>query len=144
MNKTTEEVKAIKNELRNYKHNCKKYEKILDKLDTMWYNLAGVRAADASKIPVRSYNPSYSEEMRLEALEQIEILEIEKRRLEAQIQYVEKILSLLEEDIRGPITSIYINKKTFLYTSVRFNLSESYLQYRIDKCLSDIIKKEDI
>lgn len=136
-----QKIQALKYEMRNYKYYLSLKNDLDEKLDEMWYDLAGVRAADPSKIPINSYNPSYSEEVRLSKLEKIELKQKELERVSLQIKYIDDILYQIEEDMREPARDIYINGKTFYYTSIKHGISASYLQYRIDKNLMDIIKK---
>lgn len=135
-------VKALKNELRNYNYNRKKYYKISELIDDMWYEIAGVKAIDPSKVTLENHNQALSEERRLDLLEKIEKYEIERRRIEIQLNYVEHIIEQIEDDMKEPIKDIYIYGHTFQYASMKYDLYCSYLQYRIDKNLMDIIKKE--
>lgn len=136
-----EEIKALKNELRNCSYYMSQLNKTEDELDVLWYKLSGVKSPDPSKIPIESHNPSVTEEMRLEMLTRVDELENKRLRLENNIQHINYILSQFEDDMREPVRDIYIRGKTFYSTGIKHNINPSYLQYRIDKNFSDIIKK---
>lgn len=134
-------VKALKNDLKSHRYYLQQYEKISETIDDMWYKLEGVSGLDPSKVTTENHNIEMTEEKRLEMLEKIEQMIKQKEHIEERIKYVKGILHEIESDMLGPTVDIYIKGKTFQATATKYDLYPSYLEYRIDKNLSDIIKK---
>lgn len=136
-----DEIKMFKKELGNYINYINKVNKLKLDLDVMWYDLTGVKGVRYDKEPTQhSYNESYSEEMRLNALEKIKKVEDSISRIQSQIDYVESVLMKMPNDIRTACIDIYCRDKTYAKVSSKIGYSASGLEYTINKYISVCIQ----
>ena len=121
-------VRAFKNQLRNYNDYVKWIDELQEKIDDMWYKVGGVKGVDPSKEPLHSPpNTEYYYMM----TDKIADLEEQKNLLEANRDYVDRILTTIEIPLREAIMSVYCDGKTISSVSLKYHLSSSGLNKRI-------------
>lgn len=128
----SQQVKAFKNELRNYNYYLSRVTTLKNSIQFCYDRLGGLRAIDVSKEPTHSPpNKDYEYKLR----DDIESYEQLLRHTQAQINYLDEILSRIENELRNAIKSIYIEGKQMRYVAMTLYISHGGLQKRIDKAI---------
>lgn len=128
----TEEVKAFKNELRNYNYYLHKAITLSEEIEECYDRLGGVRGIDPSKEPLH-IAPNTEMEWRLR--DQIETYEAEKARYTAKANEIIRILDRIERPLRMAIKAVYADGQTVLKVSDWMYLSPSGLKRRMDNAI---------
>ena len=124
----------IKEEIRSYRQ-YKNYRKILNgRLDALWYELTGVKGIRYDKAHFNA-DPAVSEERRLTLLDKVEDLENELKRVESQIEHIDKLLAGMEKDDRELITYTLIKGNTYRSAENKFYITYSAISKKIDRIL---------
>ena len=126
------EVKAFKNELRNYTFYLHEISTIENSIEFIYDKLGGVRGVDPSKEPIHALP---NKELEWKLREDITKLEAKKILLERKKEYIDSILILLENDLREAVFAVYCEGKTMQSVSLKYNLSTSGLNKRITVAL---------
>ena len=127
-----QEVRAFKNELRNYTYYCHRITTLDESIEFMYERLGGVRGIDPSKEPLHTApNKDYEYMLR----EQIERYEESKALYVAKRDYIDKILGEVPNTLREALKSVYINGKRIDMVAVEYNLSANGLIYQMNKAI---------
>jgi len=126
------EVKAFKNELRNYTFYLHEISTIENSIEFIYDKLGGVRGVDPSKEPIHALP---NKELEWKLREDITKLEAKKILLERKKEYIDSILILMENDLREAVFAVYCEGKTMQSVSLKYNLSTSGLNKRITVAL---------
>lgn len=136
----TEEVRAFKNELRNYKSYLHKVTRLEEEIDLVLYRLGGVRGVDPSKEPIHAYP---NKDAVWELYDKLSRLERKKAIYEGHLIEIDRILNLMEEFTRDALKLVYIEgKRTDIVADSMF-ISPSGLKNRMNRAIKKAIKKED-
>lgn len=135
---TNEEINAFINELKNYRFYQERIKRLDDLIDTCFYWLSGVKGIQYDKLP-STYNPELTEENRLRILEEIELHRNNKEETETKIKELDRVISLLEEDVQRHIKDIYIKGMTYGKVAYREHMSQEGVRKRIKKELRKVV-----
>lgn len=128
-------IETFLNELRNlnnYKHRLKELE---DKLDTLFYDLTGVKAIRYDSISGMSdYNQIELKKLKKldEYNRQKELIDKESSRLKSNISYIETVLNMMEPSIKEACIKIYCHNKTYKQVASTMFISSSALYKRVE------------
>lgn len=134
----SEDVKAFKNELRNYLFYKRKITETLEAIDYHYHLLGGIKGVDPSHTPVHSpKNLDFEYDVR----DKIESLNACLKRYEGKKKYLDSILCQMDEDICKATKSVYVDNRTFTSVCTEHFLSTTGLQKRINKEIAKALKK---
>lgn len=134
-------IEQFKNELKNLEYYKESLTKVSDSLSLNWYELTGVKGVQYDK-QRGAFNKDIADKRKYYLLGKIEAQEQEKRRLQANVQYIEDVLSLIkDQEIREAIVNIYVHKKTFRKEAKKHYMSHVTLYNQINKQLKEALKK---
>ena len=125
-------VKAFKNELRNYNYYLNQIVTLSNSIDWCYHRLGGVRAIDYSKEP--NHSPP-NKELEYKLREDIERYEHLKALTEDKIKYIDEILGKMETDVRWAVKCVYVEGKQMRNVAYKIFVGHSTLQNRIDKAI---------
>lgn len=132
-----QEVRAFKNELRNYTYYCSRIATLNESIEFMYDRLGGVRGIDPSKEPTHSQpNKDYEYMLR----EQIERYEQNKALYVAKKDYIDQILSTVPNTLRGALKSVYIDGNRIDMVAIEYNLSANGLVYQMNKAIENAVR----
>ena len=126
------EVRAFKNELRNYAFYVSQVNTIANSIEFLYDRLGGVRGVDPSREPMHTL-PNKDLEYKLR--DDITLLEIKKSRLEHKIKEIDMMLDLIELPIRTAIISCYVHGNQVKMVADKFFMSPSGLAKRMDRAI---------
>lgn len=104
-----DEVIAYKNLCKSYLANKRALQRINDRIADTYYLLSGLSRHVEGERVQGSSDPHIKEQKKLEAYERIGKLEQRADRMEASIEMVDDVLSLMDRTARNAIIAIYIN-----------------------------------
>lgn len=136
----SDDVKAFKNELRNYNYNLNRVVTLKNSIEYCYDRLGGVRGIDTSKEPTHSL-PNKDLEYKLR--DDIERYRRLQSVYETKVEYVDEILSRIETSIRKAIISVHVEHKKTEKVARECNLSTNGLQYRMDKAIERALNDEN-
>lgn len=125
----TAEVRAFKNELRNYNYYLHRVTTLDESIEFIYDRLGGVRGIDPSKEPLHS-PPDKDLEYKLR--DDISRLEANKKLLENKIAYIEQILGRMETSLREAVIKVYANGKPISIVCNDLYVSPSGLAKKIN------------
>lgn len=126
------EVRAFKNELRNYTYYCSRIASLEESIEFMYDRLGGVRGVDPSREPLHSA-PSKEYEYMLR--DKITNLEANKALYEAKRDYIDLILGRMETALKEAVISVYVKQERCLKVADRYYLSSTGLQKRMNRAI---------
>lgn len=133
-------LNSVKKDIKAYDSNCNMLRELESKLDKAYYDLSGVKGLRYDK-PKGNVDIITIKQRKQELSCLIELLETEISRVSTQIDYVDNILSNVEdEEIRQAVKDVYINNKQMREVALKFNYSHNTLKYWINKELLKAIK----
>ena len=133
-------IEQYKNELKNLEFYKESLQRVNDSLSYAWYELTGVKGIRYDKQP-GSYNKEIADKRKYYLIAKIEHQEEEKRRLTANIKYIEDVLKeVKDQEIREAIVNIYVHKKTFRKEAKKHYMSYVTLYNQINKELKEALK----
>lgn len=127
-----EEVRAFKNELRNYTFLLHEIVTLENSIESIFDRLGGVRGIDPSKEPLHSL-PDKDLEYKLR--DDIEKLEAKLRLRRGEKEHIDLILSRIESPLREAIFDIYVMGKRFDNVAYDVAYSHNGLYKRINKVI---------
>lgn len=134
-----EEVKAFKNELRNYRYYLKQKGILTDKKDLYFHSLTGMVGKGFDR-QGGTTNQSIKEEKRLETIDKINELEEKINKLDSKIDAIESVLNKVNKRERKIMIGVYADGKTYLSLSTKENYSPRTLQQQVDKAIEKAVK----
>lgn len=126
----SEDVKAFKNELRNYNYYLSRIRTLTNSIEWCYDRLGGVRGIDPSKEPTHAV-PNKDIEYKLR--DDIERLEHLKGLVQAKVDYIEQTLDRMETPLRLAVIEVFANHRTIRSIATGMYLSETGLRKRINK-----------
>lgn len=135
-----EEVRAFKNELRNYTYYLSRIVTLENSIEFLYDRLGGVRGIDPSKEPLHAMP---NKEMEWKLRDDISKLEAKKERYEKNLAEIDQILNLIEEFTRTALKLVYIEGKRTDIVAGQMLISPSGLKNRMNRAIKKAIKKED-
>ena len=100
-----EQVKAFKNELRNYTFYCSRIVSLGNSIEFCYDRLGGVRGIDPSKEPVHAMP---NKEMEYKLRDEIERYEATLKRYKEKVDSIDEILERIELPIREAVITVYV------------------------------------
>lgn len=135
-----EEVRAFKNELRNYTYYLSRIVTLENSIEFLYDRLGGVRGIDPSKEPLHAMP---NKEMEWKLRDDISKLEAKKERYEKNLAEIDQILNQIEEFTRDALKLVYIEGKRTDVVADAMLISPSGLKNRMNRAIKKAIKKED-
>lgn len=135
-----EDVRAFKNELRNYRYYQKRLKEINEEIENIYYSLSGL-ASKPFGASAGSTNQQAKEERKLEAIDKLNKLKDKANIYAKQIQSLERTLNACSEDIKDVLIKIYCDGHTYSSMAIYTYYSPRGLEKRIDKELMLALKK---
>ena len=135
-----EEVRAFKNELRNYTYYLSRIVTLENSIEFLYDRLGGVRGIDPSKEPLHVLP---NKEMEWKIRDDISKLQAKKERYENNLAEIDQILNLIEEFTRTALKLVYIEGKRTDIVAGQMLISPSGLKNRMNRAIKKAIKKED-
>lgn len=127
-----EDVKAFKNELRNYRFYVSRIVFLNGSIEFLYDRLGGVRGIDPSKEPTHSLP---NKDMEYKIRDDISRLEAKKLLTERKVEEIEEILGKIDIPIRDAIRNIYIDGMHTTKVADMMFLSSSGLHGRINRAI---------
>lgn len=124
------EYRTFRNEISNLRSYYEAKCQTEDEIDLLWYELTGVKGVSFDRQPT-SFNPSLSEQTRLELLDKIEQKEKELDYLWMAIERYEKNLNRLSDEVRGYVEQLFILGETFETVGKRTGYNKGSIAYKI-------------
>ena len=133
----SEDIKAFKNELRNYNYNLSRIITLKNSIEYCYDRLGGVRAIDTSKEPIHS---PPNKELEYKLRDDIERYRHLKALYEAKVEYVDEILAKMETEIRTAIISVYVEGRKVMHIANKMYLSHNGLQKRMNRAIEKALQ----
>ena len=126
------EVRAFKNELRNYTYYCSRIASLEESIEFMYDKLGGVRGIDPSKEPLHTQP---SKEFEYMVRDKITDLEKNKALYEAKRDYIDLILGKMETSVREAVIDVYVRMEKCIKVADQHFLSSTGLQKRMNRAI---------
>ena len=130
-------VRAFKNELRNYRYYVDEVNRIAESIEEIYDRLGGVRGIDPSKEPLHTMPDKDMEYM---LRDKITSLEAKKHRLEGEIKRIDRILEKMETSLRNAVKVVFIDGNTIWSVSYKMNLSPTGLKKRMNRAIEKALE----
>lgn len=137
MPKTFLSTDMLKSEIRNYRKYIKYKAELCDAIDSIWYELTGVKGIRYDKEP-SSFNKSLTEQRRLALLDKKDWYEAELNRVDMQIRYIDTVLDRIEKEDQELINYVLIEGHTEQEAGDKWYLTNSAVSKRISKILEKV------
>lgn len=131
------EVKAFKNELRNYRYYQERVRSLTDSIEECYYQLSGLKGVDPSRIPMHT---APNLEFQYKIRDSISRYEAERSRLASEIEYVDEILSRIETSLKQAVINVYINGESIEAIANQMFLSHNGLYKRMNQAIKEALK----
>ena len=126
------QIRAFKNELRNYNYYVSAAKKTKEIIDNYYYELSGVKACDPSKPPLHSLPNKERENHIREAISRQERY---LKLTQAKIKYIDRVLDNISEPLNSTIVDIFLRGESLTAHSNSYNLSNVGLYKKINKAI---------
>lgn len=126
------QVRAFKNELRNYNYYVSAAKKTKELIDNYYYELSGVKASDPSRPPLHSLPNKERENHIREAISKQERY---LKLTQAKINHIDRVLSNIDDPLSSTIKDIFLNGESLTAQSGHYNLSNVGLYKKINKAI---------
>lgn len=131
------EIQRFKSEIKRYRYLVATVEIVKEKLDLCLYEMSGVKGVSYDKIRATADESSISMK-KLEMIEQYNrLVKMYERKMD-RLNYIEKVLSKMNEDDRELYEMKYIDGKSFEHIAKKIYISKSGLIYRMNEILKGI------
>ena len=130
--------KSFKNELENYEEYCQNAKDLKEEIDDIFYEMTGVRGISYDKQPA-SYNPSLSEERRLELIDLYNQKLDDLRHFMSTIRYVDRRLRGLSADDKQIVLDVASGKITYEEAGNRYGYSKGRMWKKVKRILEEIL-----
>lgn len=130
--------KSFKNEIENYEEYCQNVSLLKDEIEEILYEMAGVKGVSFDRIP-SSFNPSLSEERRLELIDLYNQKLDDLKHYESTIRYVEKRLRGLSIEEKQTVLDVASGRITYEEAGKKYGYSKGRMWKRIKKILEEIL-----
>ena len=126
------QVRAFKNELRNYNYYVSAAKKTKEIINNYYYELSGVKACDPSRPPLHSLPDKERENRIREAISRQEKF---LKLTQAKINQIDRVLSSIDNPLKSTIKDIFLKGETLTAQSCHYNLSNVGLYKKINKAI---------
>lgn len=133
-----EELFAFKNELKNYNFYKARVKAQQELIDINYHALSGVKAIRYDKEP--THTPP-NKDMEYKLRKEIEVHTKMRDSAQAKVDEIEKVLNLIETQLREAIVEAICNKKGLERVAKSRNLSKEGLFYQINKGIKDALEQ---
>lgn len=133
-------IDDIKRELRNRKGYERDLKDIELLIEAKWNDLRGVKGVRYDK-PHSNPSEAVIQESRLQLIEEYNDLLNEKRRIQLQLDHIQKILEAIDDETREAVELYFCEGKTIRKTARLFDMSKSGLEKRINRELEKAEKR---
>lgn len=134
-------LQSFRNEISNYNFYKQEIEKLKEQIDDKFYQMFGLHAVDPSKYFLENKNYKSQEYQKLDSLEKFDIYKEEKlkqiKRMQDQIDHIDKVLFELDDKARSIFIKIYIEDKSYKQASKELNIPIGELQYIMKKSFKE-------
>lgn len=127
-----EDVKAFKNELRNYTYYLSRVVTLTNSIEFCYERLGGVRGVDPSKEPLHTVP---NKEVEWQIRDQIERFLKEKELFEQKISYIDSVLFRIDEPYKSAVTNIFAYGHNSYKVAREMNYSQSGLLHQVNKAI---------
>lgn len=134
----SEEVKAFKNDLRNYTFKLHEIVTLENSIEFLYDRLGGVRGVDPSKEPLHGM-PNKDLEYKLR--DDITKLDEKLRRKRDEIAEIDQILMRMEETVRDAVIDVYVHGKLCDKVARQQHMSPSGLKSRMDRQIKKALQQ---
>ena len=126
------QIRAFKNELRNYNYYVSTAKKTKELIDNYYYELSGVKASDPSRPPLHSLPDKERENRIREAISRQEKF---LKLTQAKINHIDRVLSDIDNHLKTNNKDIFLKGETLTAQSGHYNLSNVGLYKKINKAI---------
>lgn len=128
----SENVRAFKNELRNYNYYLNRVVTLKNSIEWCYYRLGGVHGIDPSKEPTHSQP---NKELEYKLRDDIEQYRRKLKHTEDRIEEMNEILNSIENELRWAIKCVYVEHKPMRNVAMKLFMSHSSLQKKMDSAI---------
>ena len=132
------EIKAFKNELRNYNYLCSRIVSLENSIEFCYDRLGGVRGVDPSKEPVHAMPNKELEYKLRDDISKFEALLAQKV---AQKVEIDRTLDRMENDVREAVFKVYAMGYSCVKVADEYFLSSTGLQKRMNKAIKEALRE---
>ena len=136
----SKEVRAFKNELRNYAYWKSRLVTLSNSIEYCYERLGGVRGIDPSKEPTHAMP---NKELEYKLRDDIERYRHDLERFTRRIEEVDIVLARIDKDLAEAIRNVYIERQQMRKVADKFYLSYNGLSYRMDKAIQEALDEEN-
>lgn len=133
---TDSEIKAFKNELRNYRFYQKQVDELKGQEDMIYHILGGYKSPDPSKVP-GGYNPNMAMQ-KADLSDKLVVISRRRERFQERIDQLNEVLDQLNPEVRQHMTDIYIGGKPYIQVADSIPIAVSGLYKRINVALRKV------
>ena len=119
-------------DLKMYQANKESINEARSRLDLILYALTGVKGVDYTKTP-STFNPSLSEEKRLDLIDRYNAVEVEIERYEMAIRNVEIVKKRLPKNLWLMLNDKFVNDLTYKQVGEKYGFSDSGLWHYLKR-----------
>ena len=135
----SQEVRAFKNELRNYRFYETRLRKLDELIDFCYSLLPGNVHAINYSDPITGGTPNKDREYRIR--DEISRHEQNKARTQAKVDYIEEILDKMENSVKEAAISIFVEGNRTDDVAPEYHLSSNALLNRINREIERVINE---
>lgn len=128
----------LKYELKSYSRYVRYKVELEDKIETLWYELSGVKAVQYDKLPATP-NPSTISAKKLALIDKLDHYQSELTRVNMQIRYIDGVLDRLQKDEAELIRYVLIEGHTLIDAGKKWQVTNTAISKRIDVILKKAV-----
>ena len=133
----SEEVRAFKNELRNYNFYLSQERTLVNSIEFLYDRLGGVRGIDPSKEPLHI---APNKEMEWKLRDEISALDAKLSVLRAKINYIESILTKMDIDGRTAVIDVYACRHRMEDECWTYDYSPQGFNHYLNRVIKEALK----
>lgn len=134
------DVKAFKNELKNFKYYKNKIIELTDEIDNIYYSLSGLSSKPFGA-NVGSTNQQLKELNRLNAFGKAEMLKSKRELYKSLIVSIEQTLEAMDSNMRSVCIKVYCDGRTYESIARTKYYSARGLEKKVDKEIQRALEK---
>lgn len=131
-----EEVRAFKNELRNYNFYLSQERTLINSIEFLYDRLGGVRGVDPSKEPLHVVP---NKELEWKIRDDISALDAKLTVLREKIRYIESILTKMEIDGRQAVIAVYACRHRMEDECIKYNYSPQGFNHYLNRVIKEAL-----
>jgi len=133
------QVKAFKNELRNYNYYLQRETSLVNSVEFLYDRLGGVRGVDPSKEPIHAMP---NKEMEWKLRDDISKLEAKLSLLRAKIAYIDQILNRMEKEQRQAVKAVFCDSHRMEDECKKYHYSPQGFNHYINKAIEGALDEK--